>query len=71
MRKSLILMGFAALALAVTACEQDLQLAGAQALLAAPDKIEIKTVYVDGVADYCIVVEEGTDIPVPVSLLQQ
>ena len=69
MRKLLILTGFAALALAVTACDQSVQIAGAQALMA--PRVEMKTVYVDGVADYCIVVEEGTDIPVPVSMLQQ
>ena len=70
MCKLLILTGFAALALAVAGCEENVQIAGGQALMAAPH-VEMKTVYVDGVADYCIVVEEGTDIPVPVSLLRQ
>ena len=69
MRKLLILTGFAALALSVAACDQSVQIADAQALMA--PRVEMKTVYVDGVADYCIVVEEGTDIPVPVSMLQQ
>lgn len=72
MRKLLILTAFAALAFTVSACEENVQLAGAQALTAAPGSSigdeelqgELKVVYVDGVADHCILVIPGTDTPI-------
>ena len=79
MRKLLIWTGFAALALTVGGCEENVQIAGAQALTATSASLiadrevkgEVMIVYTNGEPDFCLVVEAGTDIPVSMALLQE
>ena len=79
MRKLLMWTGFAALAFAVGGCEENVQIAGAQALTATSTSLiadrdvkgEVMIVSINGAPDLCLVVEPGTDIPVSMALLQK
>ena len=72
MRRLLISASFAAMVLSLGGCEEAVQIAAANGpAYQLKDSLtgEVRVVYVNGEPDYCIVVESGTDRPMPMDAL--